>query len=281
MKSNQFGIQTNDGLELKTETWSSNTPKAVILLVHGFSEHYNRYPHVINFFTEKGFAFWAYDRRGHGHSEGAKGHMPSIEAELDDIQLQVDKAKSEYPDTPIFVYGHSQGGNLALNYVLRRKPNIQGAVITSPWLRLVEEPPNAIKSIGGFLSKFLPSFQIKQKITSLSRDPEVDKKYAADPLVHLLISLKGAKETIDAANWLLNYKQPIELPMLLMHGTGDLVTDWTASQTFFENTGKSIDFELWEDWYHEIHNEIDKEKMLRYMSDWLNGQVARLKHQQG
>jgi len=274
--ANQFTISTSDGLGLQTETWTPKNPKAVIVLVHGFSEYYGRYPHVVDFFTEKGFAFWAFDRRGHGHSDGEKGHMPSLDAEMDDIQMQIDKAKSEYPNLPVFLYGHSQGGNLGLNFILRRKPNIQGAVITSPWLRLVQEPPAVVKTVAGFLQKILPKFQLKQGITSLSRDPEVDKKYAVDPLVHLLISLKGAKETMDGGNWLMDYKQPIDLPLLLMHGTGDLVTDWKATEAFFENTGKSVDFELWEGWYHEMHNELEKGKFLRYMSDWLSGQVARL-----
>ncbi len=262
-------LSTTDGLQLHSKSWKVKKPKGVLLLVHGFGEHMDRYQHVAAFFNQKSFDFVAYDRRGHGISEGQRGHLPSLEQELVDLTLQLKKVQTQYPNLPIFLYGHSQGGNFALNYLLRKKPNVTGTIITSPWITLTTEPPKLLITIGKLLHKILPKVSNKAEVGELSRDPEVGKKYAADPLVHGNITLRAGNETIEAGKWLANYNKSIDTPLLLMHGTGDSVTNSKSSQAFYHNTNKSIDFKTWDGFYHELHNEPEQKEVLEYMYQWI------------
>ena len=61
--------------------------------------------------------------------------------------------------------------------------------------------------------------------------------------------------------------------MLLMHGTADRLTSHQASQTFAENAGSQVELVLWQEYYHEIHNDFGKEEVLEKMISWL-GQNA-------
>ncbi len=54
-----------------------------------------------------------------------------------------------FPGVPVFIYGHSLGGGMVLDYLLRRKPEITGAIVTSPWLKLSFEP-GKVKIAAGF-----------------------------------------------------------------------------------------------------------------------------------
>lgn len=261
---------TSDDVNIYAKAWQpDNSCIGLIVLIHGFGEHLGRYEHVADFFTKKGLAFAAIDRRGHGQSDGQRGHFPSIDRELDDLTQHLEEAQKRFPDVPTFLYGHSQGGNFGLNLLLRRKPDVAGTIITSPWLTLVEEPPKWLISVSKFLNNILPKLPNDAKVGVLSRDPEVDKKYAADPLVHGKISVRGAIETMNGAEWLLGLKQKIDVPVLLMHGTGDTITSHESSQQFYNNTQKSVDVKWWDGFYHEMHNEPEKEEVLDYMYQWM------------
>ena len=96
---------------------------------------------MARYFTEAGFAVVAFDIRGHGTSEGKRGHTPSYDLLMDDIEGVYDKVKSDYPDAPVVLFGHSMGGNLILNFILRRKRKVAGVIVTGPYLKLGFEPP--------------------------------------------------------------------------------------------------------------------------------------------
>lgn len=274
MKETNYSFCTSDNIKIYGKSWESEKNyNKMIIFVHGFGEHLGRYEHVAAFFAEKGCAFVAIDRRGHGQSEGQRGHFPNLERELDDLAQHLTVAKARFPNVPTFIYGHSQGGNFALNWLLRRHPNVTGTIITSPWIALATAPPKIVVTIGKLLNNILPTLSTKAAVGTLSRDPEVDKKYAADPLVHGNITLRGANETMEAADWLANYHEKITTPVLLMHGTGDTVTSCSASQAFYENTQKSIDVKWWEGFYHEMHNEPEKVEVLEYIYNWMEKQV--------
>jgi alpha-beta hydrolase superfamily lysophospholipase len=99
--------------------WRPETPKAVVVLVHGLGEHINRYQHVADAFVKAGYAMQAFDLRGHGKSAGQRGHTPTYESLMDDIADFIADAQKRYPDLPVFFYGHSMGGNHVINYDLR------------------------------------------------------------------------------------------------------------------------------------------------------------------
>ena len=143
MQHIEFTQQAPDGIQFYFQGWQPETPpKAVVCLVHGLGEHSGRYAHVAAALNDAGYALLGFDLRGHGKSGGPRGHTPSYETLMDDIGRLLAEAAHRYPGRPQFLYGHSLGGNLVLNYALRRKPGIGGVVATSP-ARLPHGDPSA------------------------------------------------------------------------------------------------------------------------------------------
>jgi alpha-beta hydrolase superfamily lysophospholipase len=149
MKHTEFKLKTFDGLSLFAQNWQpEDRTRAVVCLVHGIGEYSGRYVHVADRLTQAGYAIFTFDLRGHGKSEGLRGHIPSYEAIMQDISFLLETANKKYPQLPVFLCGHSLGGNLVLNYVLRRQPHLKGVIATAPWLHLAFEPPASKIALG-------------------------------------------------------------------------------------------------------------------------------------
>ena len=126
---------TDTEIEIFEQYWQPDgKPKAVICLIHGLGEHSSRYRHLAEYYIKRGYIVAAYDLRGHGQSQGQRGHYPSLDAVMDDIQVFIEKLEKDYPELPVFLYGHSLGGVFVLNYVLRNKNHLTGVIATSPGL---------------------------------------------------------------------------------------------------------------------------------------------------
>ena len=86
MPDHHYVLQTPDHLELFAQEWvSSSSPRGVIALIHGLGEHSGRYDHLAKWMNQYGFHVTAIDLRGHGHTAGARGHIPGYAAAGRDI----------------------------------------------------------------------------------------------------------------------------------------------------------------------------------------------------
>jgi alpha-beta hydrolase superfamily lysophospholipase len=268
--------KNNEGLKLHAVEWPVRNPKAVIALVHGQGEHIGRYRHVAAWYNERGIAVVGYDQQGHGRSEGVRGHAKRLESLLDDVGLLLEKTRAEYPGTPLFLYGHSMGGNIALNYALRRQPDLTGLIATGPWIRLAFEAPAIKVLIGRMLRRIAPKLTLPNGLAtgSLSRNPEVVKAYEQDPLVHDKISAAAGIDLMEGAAWLNRYSGLFTMPALLMHGGDDKITSPPATAELAGRTGPDVTHREWPGLYHEIHNEKEQEQVFEFALDWMRGRFG-------
>lgn len=271
MSQREIKLVTNDGLTLSGSEWSASNPKAAVLLVHGLGEHSARYDHVAELFSEAGISFYAYDLRGHGRSDGKRGHAANYDLLMADIFQALEKLRPQHPERPFFLYGHSLGGNLVLNYLLKHKPDIAGAVITSPLLRLTHEPPGwqtaALKLLN--LLHLQVGMSSGLDDTALSRDSNVVRTYRNDPLTHDRITPALGTAMIAAGEWILAHAEELCCPLLLMHGDADQITSAIASRAFAEKAGDACALKIWEGSYHELHNEPGKKEVIGHILNWL------------
>src|SRR5258706_13135385 len=95
----EMNWKAHDGLDIFGQGWEPTTPqsKAVICLVHGHGEHISRYAHVAEAFGKEGYVLFGADLRGHGRSGGTRGHTPSAEAFMMDIDELLRQARARYP----------------------------------------------------------------------------------------------------------------------------------------------------------------------------------------
>lgn len=279
MKTFEVGWKSGDGLRFYACGWEPDREsRAALALVHGHGEHVGRYAHVGEALAQAGYALMGFDLRGHGRSDGPRGHTPDYEALLSDLDLLLEQVTNRYPKVPVVLYGHSLGGNLVLNYALRRKPKIAGVIATGPWLKLAFEPPALQVTLGRVMDKLAPAFTQKSGLetAALSRDSGIVKAYLDDPLVHDRISARLFVAMYESGQWALEHAAEFPVPLLLMHGTGDRLTSAAASRQFAERGGKNVTWRAWDDWYHEIHNEPEKEQVLAVMVQWLDELVNKI-----
>ena len=276
MKYTEFKFKTFDELQLFGQIWQpEGQSRAVVCLIHGLGEHSGRYVHVTDSLTQAGYILISFDLRGHGKSEGPRGHTPSYEALMNDISSLLEVAKQQFPQLSFFLYGHSLGGNLVLNYILRRQPQFKGVVVTAPWLRLAFEPPAFKIILGKITNQLFPAFSQKNGLDTkvLSHDTEVVHAYENDPLIHDHISARMFIGIYQSAQWALEHASEFSLPLLLMHGGDDKIISVEASREFVDKVNGNCTFKIWDGFYHEIHNEPEKEKVFKFMVDWLDKQV--------
>ncbi len=244
---------------------------AVVCVVHGLGEHAMRYDPVIRKMGDHHIRGFAYDRRGHGLSEGKRGHSESWDALMAEIDQMLELAVATYPKAKLILYGHSMGGNLTLNYILENRKPIDGAIVTSPWIKTSADPPvflvNAIHKLASFLPKF--STPNGLKVDHMSRNPEEVEKYRNDPLVHNRISLNLASIMFKAVARLERSHQS-DVPILLMHGSGDRICLPTSSKRFADQFSGDLLYKVWPEYFHEIHNDFGKDAVINEMIRWIN-----------
>lgn len=271
MKRYEFEFNAVDGLKLRGQGWVPEDCKAILYLLHGHGEHSNRYSHVGEHFADSGYGLLAIDLRGHGRSEGPRGHTPSYDLLMDDIAGFVAYGEERYPDVPAIIYGHSMGGNLALNYALRRDPRVSGVIATSPWLKLAFQPPAFKVAIAKTMNILCPTLSQRSglEVPALSRDEQLLKQYREDPMAHDRITARLFVAIYQSGLWALAHASGISVPSLVMHGTGDRICSALASKLFAEAAGTNCELKLWEGLYHELHNEPERKQVLDYISGWL------------
>jgi len=190
---------------------------------------------------------------------------------MDDIATFFKQVDERFPGLPRFLYGHSLGGNLVLNYTLRRKPDLRGVIATGPWLELAFQPPASQVRLGRIMNGIAPGFTQHSKLDTkgLSHDQAVVTAYENDPLVHDKISARLFVNTYESGLWALDHAAEFPLPLLLMHGAADPITSAKGSQKFAEKAGDKVTLKVWDGMYHEIHNELEQKQVFAYMLDWL------------
>jgi len=281
MRHGEFFWQSADGLRLFAQCWQPNeAPLAVVCVVHGVGEHSGRYVEMAEAFTQAGFALLAFDLRGHGKSEGARGDAPGYEVLLNDVGLLLKKARNHVPHCPQYLFGHSMGGNLVLNYTLRRRPEIAGVLVSAPALRLPHKPA-AWKLAGARLCYNLwPSLPLRKGLHPRVRTSDVTavQAYKRDPLSHARISVRLAMDLLASGEWALQHAGEFSLPLLLMHGSADRIASVNASNLFAKRVKRDCVFKLWDEFYHELHSEPQRKIVFLYQIGWLLGHLPKPAH---
>jgi len=272
----KLNTDMNDDITFYMQGWEpEGKPKAIVCLIHGLGEHTGRYAHVGEALNEAGYALFGFDLRGHGQTGGPRGHIPSLNVVLQDIQQFIEFQKQNHPGSPIFLYGHSLGGLFALVYAFQYPDGIKAVIVTGVALHspLLEQKSKV--AMVKVLGSLFPSMIIPTGLdpATISRDSAVVQKYANDPLVHGKSSLGLGKTTLEAVNLCFTRAKAFSLPLLVMHGKKDTLVYSSGSEEFAKLAGeknKDVTLKLWDGLYHEIHNEPEQAEVFKVMIEWLD-----------
>lgn len=270
----EFNREGSSGTKLYFQGWEAEGPaKGVVCLVHGLGEHSGRYAHVAEWLNRAGYQLVSFDLPGHGKSGGKRGDLPVYDVLSKEVTLLLSEARSRFPSLPQVLYGHSLGGLIVLYYILRLQPKIAAAVVTSPGLMTALHEQKGKVALAKLLGSVMPGMVMASglDVKMLSRDPSVFERYQNDPLIHDRMTLGSAKNSMEAIRYIFENPMRLQLPLLLMHGTGDQLTYPKGSQEFASMvTPGYCTLRLWPGFFHELHNEPGKEEVFGYLISYLD-----------
>ena len=266
----------SDGTPMHAVRWQTEgEPSMVVCLIHGLGEHSGRYATMAEYYVSHGVEVVSFDLRGHGRSDGQRGHCDDFQQMVRDIEHFLYKGARVDLEKPHFIYGHSLGGTLALKYILSNPGEFKGVILSAPMFKPAFEPPKWKVVMGRYLQSIWPTLSLSNEVdrNALTRDKALLASYKSDPLNHDRISAKFGTQLLEEGEGLLQDASLVNLPMLMMHGDADELTCHKASILFADCAGQQCTLKIWEDFYHELHHEPKKEDVFDYSIAWMKGRL--------
>ncbi|PAL21270.1 alpha/beta hydrolase [Sphingopyxis sp. GW247-27LB] len=265
------------GAKLHVTRWlPEGSPKAIVLLAHGYAEHAGRYEHVAQRLTDAGYAVYAIDHWGHGRSDGTPGFVPRFSAFTGGMAELLTLVEVHHAGVPRVLLGHSMGGLIATLFLIERQDAFVAAALSGPAIVPGAPPSRFTVWISRFLSRFFPRLGVLAlDAEGVSRDPAVVAAYRADPLVYTgKIGARLGKEFMEAMAAAQAGAATITLPILLQHGEADKLTAPEGSRYLFEHVS-SADKRLivYPGLFHEIYNEPERDAVLDDLVGWFDAHV--------
>ena len=272
-------IRTKDGVDLAIYHWPvEGTQRATVALVHGLAEHAGRYNAFASRLNEAGIEVLSVDLRGHGRSPGKRVWVDRFDEYLDDAQALVEFAARR--GTPLFLMGHSMGGEIAALYAVERLDAdgapCAGLILSSAALAPGRDVPKWMIAVSRFISRVLPSFPaLKFDPSLLSRDPVIVEENRTDPLVHHgSIPARTGAQLLDGMERIARRRGALRLPVLVFHGTADKLTEPEGSREFAREVGShDRTLTIYEGGYHETLNDIERDRVIDALIQWINARI--------
>ncbi len=277
--SYDFFTSEVDGIDIFFRRWlPEKEVQRLFIIQHGIGEHGGRYGNLIKALHNEHTAFFALDARGHGQSPGIRGHADDFNDYSEDLDVLIDITHKQFPGIKRYLFGHSMGGLIALDYCLdnEAQEKIDAVIISSPGIKPVMDPIKHVKKfIGMRLASFFPKAILETglDLNNLSQDPYVVERYKEDRLTHGKISFQMGKSLFEMGDKILEEASKIELPFYIFHGTGDqLVSPDGSTEVYDKISSQKKSIHLFEGLYHETFNEkeMDRQQVCDALVNWVS-----------
>ena len=270
-------IVTSDGLHLGLRHWEAETPRAIVVALHGMNDYSRAFAIPAPRWAELGFTTYAYDQRGFGRSPEA-GRWQGSEAMRQDLRDVVTALRARHPDLPLFVLGESMGGAVVMS-ALDQGPeiNADGFVLISPavwgwgalpfthraalWLTAHITPG---LTMTGSRLEITPSDNIEMLIEN-GRDPLFLKDTRADSVYGLVDLMDEAYEAGPA----LSGAAQMGALILIVYGGRDEIIPNEAIEDVLELVDDAVEIKHYPDGYHMILRDLEAAPRWDDVANWL------------
>lgn len=257
------------------QSWlPSENPKAIIVLVHGLGSHSGWFSNVAEKLVESDYGVYALDLYGHGKSLGQQGHINSWDDFRGNLDYFCQWVKSQYSEQSLFILGHSLGGLIVLEYILRLSPAVNGIIIMAPALGKVGISRFKIMA-GKLLSWVYPRFSLDIGIAdeASSHYESIILAYNNDPLRHSIATARFSQEYFKIAQWVEDNCSNLSIPILVLQGDEDIVTPAETTRDLFAKLPE-IDkqYKEYKEGYHDLHHDLCEEILIKDIKKWLDQQ---------
>lgn len=247
----------------------TDDPRGDVVLAHGFGEHHGRYARFVKALNAAGYDTWSFDFTGHGTSGGKRARVDVRALIVEHLEARREILKTARTER-VFLFGHSMGGLITLASTLLDPTHIEAVAVTGPALRPLPSTSAKLAAPLAGVAKIAPWIDTISLDTGLlSRDPQVEKDYLADPLVFSgRVPLLTASTMVSQGARVIENAPMLSRPVLILHGQNDGLASFEGSVEFAERAGDLVEIDLIPGAFHELLNEPDKETYTNQILEW-------------
>lgn len=264
-------------LSRQAYVWHAPSPRANLLLQHGYSEYAQRfvrqYNELIPRLLEHNISVYAFDMAGHGGSPGERG-LVNVEGAVQD-HLRARQALAGQA-LPLFLFGHSLGGLVTASSVALEQTGVSGVILTSPAIPQHNVLLRLLARVLAAAAPASPAPLHPHDHSLLSRLPEI-----VEDATHDNMKYQGKLLNLTASTALIRNRANLKLysnwqvPTLIMHGTEDRVTDPRGSRLLYDTiASEDKTLHLVEGGFHELLNDTERDETLQVILEWLDQRIA-------
>lgn len=274
-------LKCSDKVERAIHIWEPIQPRGVILAIHGGMAHAGDYVTPALYFRKKGFATVSYDMCGHDNKK--RVDIPGFHSFLDDGELFLKWVKSNYPELPIFVMGHSMGALIATHLGLDRLPHdpaIKGFILSSPYYVNAIKVPALLVKLSKVLARLFPTAKVPlESMTDLlTHDPAITQRHYTDEKDNIRateVSFRFANALQSAQEGLAPRIRAWRYPTFAVVAGDDKLADAHASEAMLKSMDPALlDYHFYPHNYHENFNELNRERIFADILRWLEARLA-------
>lgn len=253
------------------EVAAHGEPRGIVSIVHDAGEHGGQYVELAHALASKGFAVALPDMRGHGQSEGPRGHsngLREIYRDLDEVQNHL---AYRLPEAPKFLVGHGLGALYCAHYALENQGAIAGLALAAPLVEPKFEMPEAKKGLMSVFAKKVgpdSTGTINWSPERLTRDAAKRAELASDEKRHNLISVRAAEQASQAAKNCLPRLGELQVPCLLLQGSAD---DIAPAERALALSG--CESKTYEGHKHGLFIDEGRDQVVADLVAWIESQV--------
>ena len=273
MVVNEGNFKGRDKTQLFYQTWMPDAnPRAILSIIHGVCEHSDRYTNLVNYLVSKGYGIASFDLRGHGRSSGKRGHIHSWNDYRSDVKAFLDLLLSTHPSSPCFIFGHSLGALIVLDFIIHSKNGLSGAILSSAPIEPAGVTKPHLIAIARLMSRLWPAFPVALNLnpSDISRDSSIVDAYMNDPQVFRKVTARWGTESMDTLAAVKFKASEIQLPVLFIHGGADPLHTVDGVRQYLQKINyPDKDLIVYPGSLHETHNDQDHLKVAGDIEQWL------------
>ncbi len=273
MKENQGNFIGKGGIELFFQSWQpEEKPDKVIVIVHGMDENCSHYHHLVDYFVARRIGVYGYDLRGYGRSGGQEGHIDHFSDYREDLGLFLDQVHLMANHEHVYLFCHSLGALIGLDYLEHHSKYIHGAVISGAPLEPVGVGSPFTIFMAKIMSGIFPRFSMDLGVDyEVGTRDEIERQAMKDdPLYRSRVTARWGTECMRTVKEVKANVKKIRTPLLLVHGEADKVNHPNGSKGFFDSLvcpDKAI--KTYPGAYHNIHADLDWELEMKDVEEWM------------
>jgi alpha-beta hydrolase superfamily lysophospholipase len=261
-----------DGTRLHLRSWEKKSGSA-LFIIHGLGEHSGRYERFVSAISDLNLSVYAVDLRGHGASEGSRVFVQTFEhfsADLIALRQEIERRRGKKYIKCVLL-GHSMGGLIAADVVLREQARWCALVLLSPFFAvpLAQRPLVWICSL---LDLIAPRhiWHNPVAVNLLTHDQEEQVIYSQDDIVEKRVSVHLAQQMFQTGRKIFSRAPDIMIPLLVLAAGDDQIASTRRTIAFFKRvSSKAKQIKVYDGAYHELLHERNKKSFFDAIRNYL------------